>query len=278
MKRMDLSIFENGDVFVNHINENDITPKRIGISSLISILNGAILSEEWNKARILNNKREKYKKTRQEIDAEKRLAKLKADINDNTNLLKETEKKMYDMRKDALLERSGILPHNSSVTIETISKPTYKVKIYILYTPKFVSDIIYADREIKSVGFPATIAVIKTDGNTIQDMYIQAVKDTYISDDTKLYNFPYSHVDSNGWCCFGSNKRNISKITAQTISSLPHRFLSMPYRNDYYKQVDGMQLAELFMYNQKGFKDELLQKSNMTYKDFVSAICSKTYN
>ncbi len=132
----------------------------------------------------------------------------------------------------------------------------------------------------KKVGMPRLIFAIKIFENMIQSVKVCAVKAVNITEDTPLFNYPFSNVDGvnkygSGSICFGSNK--ISTMNVKNLSSLhsvPNMFLSMPNNHDKYghnltdyRYEDLLELLE-----GQPFDNEILQPGDVTLKEWIEKL------
>lgn len=132
----------------------------------------------------------------------------------------------------------------------------------------------------KKVGMPRLMFAVKIFQNMIQDVKVCAVKAINITEDTPLFNYPFSNVDGiskygGGSICFGSNK--ISTMDVKNLSSLhsvPNMFLSMPNNHDKYghnltdyRYEDLLELLE-----GQPFDNDILEASNVTLKEWIEKL------
>lgn len=134
------------------------------------------------------------------------------------------------------------------------------------------SNIKYYDTVYEKVGMPKLIFCIKMLKNIIQDIYVGAVKDTVITEDTQIYKYPFSNVFSDTRICFGGNR--ISKFDIKNpvmLHSMPDLFLSMENNNDSYGHANNsgkdyrVLLEEL---QSNTFNNDWLIPLNKTYGDW----------
>ncbi|WP_209124375.1 hypothetical protein [Alkalihalobacillus sp. BA299] len=119
------------------------------------------------------------------------------------------------------------------------------------------------------VGFPRLIfrydcilrSTEKGNKYSVEIARIVAVKgNERITGDTPLFQFPYSHVESNGKVCMGGNK--FEEISCLTELETKHNiFFHSPFSTDWGAKTKlGRDVAILFSseFNQKDFDDEVL--------------------
>lgn len=135
-------------------------------------------------------------------------------------------------------------------------------------------------KNFSKVGMPRLLFAVKVFQNMIQNVKVCAIKATNITEDTPLYNYPFSNVDGvgtfgGGNICFGSNK--MSTINIQNVAglhSLPNMFLSMPNNHDKY----GHNLIEcsysdlLELLEGQPFDNDILEPGDITLKDWIAKL------
>ncbi|QHA38742.1 hypothetical protein D5E69_23205 (plasmid) [Rossellomorea marisflavi] len=129
------------------------------------------------------------------------------------------------------------------------------------------------------VGFPKLILeyLIVEKANAGSKSYeiklkrIVAVKDNGpIKKDTKVFHFPYSHVDNYGSVCMGSTQiRDMSCLSE--LEAAHSYFFDSPFSSDYGEKILSKEplhvlFAETFF--EKDFNDELLVPHNKTFDAF----------
>ncbi|MBU7595909.1 prokaryotic E2 ligase family D protein [Metabacillus halosaccharovorans] len=91
----------------------------------------------------------------------------------------------------------------------------------------------------------------------------------HITSKTQLFQFPYSHVQTNGNVCMGGNK--LGDIACLSELATKHNmFFHSPFSTDYGAKTKlGKNIAELFSaeFNQKEFNDEVLISTNSTFSE-----------
>jgi hypothetical protein len=139
-----------------------------------------------------------------------------------------------------------------------------KQEVYI-EVPKQRWDITYHTHKFEQVGFPRMIFKYEADNGSVKLLTIVALKDNgSIKEDTEIFHFPFSHVDTSGHVCMGGNSFPQIK-SLQQISNFHVLFLSAPFGDDYgSKTTTKKGLRELFKeLSNQDFNDEwLLTKKN----------------
>ena len=135
-------------------------------------------------------------------------------------------------------------------------------------------------KSFEKVGMPRLLFAVKVFQNMIQNVRVCAVKSANITEETPLFNYPFSNVDritryGSGGVCFGSNK--ISAIDIKNIAglhSVPNMFLSMPNNHDKYghnlTEFRYMDLLELL--EGQAFDNEILEPAEITLKEWINKI------
>ena len=93
-----------------------------------------------------------------------------------------------------------------------------------------------------------------------------------ITGETSLYQFPYSHVESNGKVCMGGNK--VEEIHCLAELETKHNiFFHSPFSTDWGAKTKlGKQVAVLFSsdFNQKDFNEDVLLPMGYTFNEFFA--------
>lgn len=168
------------------------------------------------------------------------------------------------------LFRTPILPKN---TIEYLERKdgSYTISMFV---PKSNVDFNYADETFSQVGYPNLIFVAKTFKNTISQSFVVAVKDNYITNDTKLYKYPLSNVFSSGGICWGGNKLP-SFDELRWLERLPQIFLSSPINEHNYGGANSSNLQVRPILNElkdKAFPNDWLVPMKVSYGEWINKI------
>lgn len=176
-------------------------------------------------------------------------------------------------------ELSDILPGDNIIsTIQVKNLPGINSKWYILLREKTYHDMELRLRgkvyNFKNVGLPRILFAIKVCNNKCVNFKIFCVKekDAFITNETKLYKYPFSNVFHDGSVCLGNN--SISSFQLKSINNIiliPEMFLSMPNSDHAYsnKKPYNEFLEEL---QDKKFDDNLLEcySPNRNYIGFIN--------
>lgn len=204
--------------------------------------------------------------------------------------LKKTEK---TVSIDAFL--ISILDATSQSELNTFISPLHRIKkgveliqcknlgpnstIYVLFRKKGFAPMPHYNRMYGNVGVPSLIFAVKVVNNRMSRLYTVATKDNTITNDTKIYKYPFTNVDGyTGLVCTGSNKfePGIEDNDLKLLFDIPNKFFSMPNnqgyescRNPKYKNVEEVFKA----LNNVEFDEGLLVKSPfLSYKDFIEKL------
>lgn len=188
---------------------------------------------------------------------------------DYANLLISTQSETFETEVD--IRDTPILPAISGIHTVMHREISTGAQYVILLRESTPLDLMYHEAEFKQIGMPKLLFAIKVYKQMVQSVYVYAVKDFTIKEDTELYMYPFSNVSgSSGNICFGANR--ISELDVKSISSLysvPDMFLSMPNNDDYYRNNNssGLDFRPLLEKLQgKEFPTEWLKPTNKTLK------------
>ncbi|QJX65053.1 hypothetical protein HLK66_25535 (plasmid) [Niallia circulans] len=154
--------------------------------------------------------------------------------------------------------QTPILPKNcvKHVWINELAKH----QLVYIEVPKQQLDMRYGKTLFKQVGLPRLIFLYEVMEKKVKLKNIVAVKDSkFLTKDTEVFLFPFSHVSLDGHVCMGGNTfPEIDDI--YQLNSLHLLFLQAPFGEDYgAKTTTNLSVAELFKkYENKQFDDEIL--------------------
>jgi hypothetical protein len=140
-------------------------------------------------------------------------------------------------------------------------------QVVYIEVPKQRWDITYHSHKFEKVGFPRMIFKYEADNGAVKLLTVVAIKDNgTIKEDTEIFHFPFSHVDTSGYVCMGGNSFPQIK-SLQQISNFHILFLSAPFGDDYgSKTTTKKGLRELFKeLSNQDFNDEWLLTKNNTF-------------
>lgn len=139
----------------------------------------------------------------------------------------------------------------------------------IIEVPKNRWDITYHVTRFEQVGFPRLLFKYLVSGTSVTIKTIAAIKDDgFLKEDTPLYHFPFSHVDTSGHVCMGGNTMPSIKSINQ-LGTIHNMFFAAPFGDDYgVKTTTGKTLGELFkVLSNNDFNEEWLLNKYMTLSD-----------
>lgn len=171
-----------------------------------------------------------------------------------------------------------VLEHIHTIQYAMNSNET-EVTIILLRGNKPI-DMIYFDTLYENVAVPKLLFAIKLFNGRIANLKIAAVKSNFINKDTKIYYYPFSHVNSpTSQACLGSNNFGNEDFKIKCINNtfkIPDMFLSMPNTNDYYNNVNNSNLALRLLLNNlsnsESFPDNWLKDGKLTYDEWINKL------
>lgn len=180
---------------------------------------------------------------------------------------KETKKKL-----DMLVFETPVLPPN---TVKYMALPDGKVVLFMQHKES-KEDITYHSTKFKQVPFPNLlfmfVFVPRNDEYTLQNKKCFAFKDKVFRETTKLYRFPFSHVQADGEMCYfdGPDRKDLAQMT-----SFIHNWMRVPFTDHYYNQRDrnkwGLPLRQVFEQSQKkNFDYSKLVEEDVVVQDLVN--------
>lgn len=178
---------------------------------------------------------------------------------------------------------SSIISANSLGSFDPVLSPLYKeingVKliqhkqnaknssIYILHRKKFQAPVQIYSRFHGDVGFPGLLFAIYVVNNRLSKLKVVAVKDEIITEDTKIYRYPYTNVSGeDGLVCLGSNNFEKGILEEDKIFNVPNQFFSMPNTLHSYSphnNAKGYEFEEMVIsLKNREFDDNLLVENS----------------
>lgn len=151
--------------------------------------------------------------------------------------------------------------------------------IYILHKKKAKMPLQMFKRFYGDVGYPGLLFAIKVVNDRLFSMYLVAVKDNIINEDTKLYYYPYTNVSGDmGNVCLGSNKFSKGISKKNNLFKVPLQFAEMPNSLHSFMATHnsaGYDCEEMVKKMQnREFDDKLLVEKEQitTYKEWFSSL------
>lgn len=159
------------------------------------------------------------------------------------------------------------------------SKTTGKKSLYVIHKKKHRTSMSLYERFYEDVGVPGLLFAAHSVNDKLVSLDVVAVKDEVISEDTKIYVYPFTNVTSKiGRACLGSNTLNKGLINKKTLYDVPDQFMSMPNTIDAFSPTNnskGYILQELLKeLTNKDFDNKLLveNKTICNYKEWFKKI------
>lgn len=178
---------------------------------------------------------------------------------------------------------SSIISSSKKGNFETVKSPLYKdimgtkliqskqyaqnSTIYVLHRKKFQAPMQIFSRFHGDVGFPGLLFGVNVVNNRLSSLYVVAVKDEIISEDTILYKYPYTNVSGyEGRVCLGSNHFTKGILYGDKLYNVPNEFFSMPntlHSYNFRNNTKGYEFEEMILsLKNKEFDDALLVKND----------------
>lgn len=171
--------------------------------------------------------------------------------------------------------------HSIRKGIELIQSKNFSSNssIYVLFREKGYAPMPHYNRMYENVGVPNLIFAVKVINNRLSKLYVVATKDKIITNDTKIYRYPFTNVAGNSaLVCTGSNtfEPGIEDNDFKLLFDVPNKFFSMPNNQGYAECRNSKypHIEEVFkMLNNNEFDEELLVRSPfLNYRDFIQKL------
>ena len=175
-------------------------------------------------------------------------------------------------KKKDKYEETPVLPGFGYVRTIKYRKYSDGIECIFLSREAASANITYFETEYKNVGIPKLVFMVKMFKKTIQELYVCAVKDEIIADDTQIYYYPFSNVFSDCRVCFGANNiASLDMASLVNLHSVPSLFLAIPNNDDEYgNNLSGLDYRPLLKKLQdKPFNDDWLKPMNRTFKKWL---------
>lgn len=209
--------------------------------------------------------------------------KLKAEIDGSLVAVQIINDRGETLRKHLTLNQYVELLNNSVENVESnnhigsVPNGYYDAWISNIYDKTFscivtVSQSVYPAQYFEKMyrmPFPALVFYFDVKSGVVNKSKCFAMKDTVVTDTTKLYYFPYSNVYDDGNICWGTNQ--LPELSClKDIDLLVQLFMGATYNNDLWtiKRVGNhySSVFEMFekLNNQKIFPADVLQEVYLT--------------
>lgn len=220
------------------------------------------------------NDKDEYIKVLSNIDG---VSKVKyIDTEDLIVLLKSAQiKEEADRKKTAKKWETTILPSSNGVSILYMSESYEDNRKVILKKEACNHNFSVYENTYEKVGLPTMIfSLTITPNNKIAFGSLYCVKDSFITEETKLYRYPFPNVCGNtGSICFGDNN-HIKALEVENICDLhsfPSKFFIMPttheYATNYNSNLELRPFLELLQ--NKPFDNSYLIENGKKFKDIL---------
>lgn len=190
---------------------------------------------------------------------------------------KEVESDEDKENEKIVINDTPIFPAFKNIRIIQFREVDNGSNIFIMSREAGQTEITYFDTKFENVGIPKLLFAIKVVNMVIQMVCVVSVKDEIITENTKIYAYPFSNTSSgDGKICFGGNRiSNLPIKNAIDLHSIPDMFLAMPNNDDAYgnKNLSGLEFRPL-LENLVGktFEEQWLKPMNITYKEWFDKI------
>lgn len=189
---------------------------------------------------------------------------------------------------------SSIVSSNSLGDFEPVASPLYRkslgttliqstqftknATIYILHREKHQAPMQIYSRFYGDVGYPHLLFAVEVVNDTPVRLYLVAVKDGVITENTKIFKYPYTNVSGKqGNVCLGQNGFE-KGIEGDKLFGIPIQFFSMPNTLHSYTPANNTKRYEfekmVQILQNKEFDNSLLIENNdlPTYKDWFESL------
>lgn len=196
------------------------------------------------------------------------------EVDDLIDILKAS--KTIIKTQNELLFRTPILTSFNDVSTINYTVINNNVQYIVLKKDAGPHDFAFNDKIIRQMNLPTLIFTFKIYEGMIMNGYVCCAKDPIITEDSRIYYYPFGNVYSDSHICFGGNNMSNHKICDYTqLHSMPSRFLLMPTSDTYtqkskYKMVTN-ELCE-YLTNNKFDKEMLLEYNNLTFENYIKKV------
>ncbi|MDU2121894.1 MAG: hypothetical protein E7E64_05105 [Clostridium celatum] len=151
--------------------------------------------------------------------------------------------------------------------------------IYIIHRKKCQAPVQIFSRFYGDVGFPGLLFAIDVVNNKLIKLYVVAVKDDDIKEDTKIYRYPFTNVSGKtGSVCLGSNHFEKGILEGDKLFNVINQFFSMPNTLHSYSPHNNTRKYEfekmIRLLTNKEFDDQLLVENTdlKTYIEWIEKL------
>lgn len=136
---------------------------------------------------------------------------------------------------DADVHGSGLLPPNCIGTTMVGTHQFYFLATSLTHVELTYQQTTYPDFPIPRMVFGFCYEPLD---QKVRRTCVCVVPEGRLTNDTKLYDYPFSNVGGNGSICLGNNALPLYKHPEQ-LSTLPNYILQMPNNNDHYSKYQN---------------------------------------
>lgn len=173
------------------------------------------------------------------------------------------------------LEKPKPITVSPSLPLNTVkySKMSDNMEIIFLSYIETKADITYHKTAFEDVPFPNLVFCFGVRNNRLIKRHVLCYKDSFLRDNTELYQFPYSNVFIGGNMCYHDNEYVEDLVQLQT---LPYRWMHEPFNDHLYNQGRtnklDKSLREIFESTQgQSFNYDMLIPMNITFDKWAES-------
>jgi hypothetical protein len=166
---------------------------------------------------------------------------------------------------------SGVLPQNCVSWAKSAQNNT---SYYVIWHDEEFADIQYHETKYPHFPIPRFVFGFKLNGDKVQSVNIGIIAQGEITENTKMYRYPFSNVNGFSMCMGGNPMPKYKKRTA--LSGLPYYILGIPNNDDNYSaertklKLGYRELLEhLKDKSSEYYYTDVLIPNKKTLKDFI---------
>lgn len=165
------------------------------------------------------------------------------------------------------------------VKLIQVKQRTRKNKIFVLSFNIARYDVPIYSRTYVDTGIPKLLFAVHSVNNKLSSLYCCCVKATDISEDTELFEYPFTNVYGNdSRVCLGANnfEKGLEDNNYKKLFRVPYDFMAMPNTGHSFVQLhnsEGFSFESLLKYLQhRDFDDNLLVSKGVTYSQWIDKL------
>lgn len=170
---------------------------------------------------------------------------------------------------------TGILPSSNDVTMLYVGE-TYEGNKKVIFKKEACNhDFVVYENTYEKIGLPIMIfSLTITPNNKISFGEVYCTKESFITEETELYKYPFPNVSSsNGSICFGGNTRikALEVNNLYDLHSFPSKFFTMPTTHEFSTKYDSNLALRPFLESlqNKPFDNYYLIPSGKKFKQIL---------